>query len=184
MELTARTWQNDIRAFRALFEEHYAYLVRTGVYYVNDVAIAEDLVQEVFTVLWEKRERLHGVEHVKGYLQNAVKNRCLNYIQHVQVVDSYQKQYMLQELTEGEECAADDTIQEVRRLLAQLPEKRRVVIELSVMESKSYQEIADILGISVNTVKDHIKKAYAFLRKEYGQVVSPCLLYMAFSKKA
>ncbi len=61
----------------------------------------------------------------------------------------------------------------ISRLLCQLPEKRRLVLELSVFDSMSYPEIAARLGISVNTVKDHVKKAYAFLREQSGSIPYP-----------
>jgi len=67
--------------------------------------------------------------------------------------------------------------------LDKLPEKRRRVLEMSVWESKSYAEIADTLAISLNTVKDHIKKAYAFLRDEIHKEISSSVLFFAFYRR-
>lgn len=68
-------------------------------------------------------------------------------------------------------------IEEVGNLLNKLPEKRRKVLEMSVLESKSYAEIADALRISLNTVKDHVKKAYAFCGKKCVKIFH--LLYFS-----
>lgn len=70
----------------------------------------------------------------------------------------------------------------VQRLLELLPEKRKKVLELSIVESKSYSEIAEILNISVNTVKDHIKRAYAFLREKANKEVSELILYLILTR--
>ena len=70
-------------------------------------------------------------------------------------------------------------IEDVGKLLDKLPEKRKIVLELCVIESKSYAEIAELLGISLNTVKDHVKKAYAFLREELRKEVSYPILFFA-----
>ncbi len=64
--------------------------------------------------------------------------------------------------------------------MGKLPPKRRQILEMSIVQAKSYQEIADQEGISVNTVKDHIKKAYAFLRKDIHRNIPDFILFIAF----
>lgn len=86
---------------------------------------------------------------------------------------------MLQEISDDEE-EPETFIEEVGNLLNKLPEKRRKVLEMSILESKSYAEIASSLKISLNTVKDHIKKAYAFLREEMRKDISSPILFCAF----
>ena len=68
--------------------------------------------------------------------------------------------------------------------LEKLPPKRRQILEMSIVEAKSYQEIADQEGISLNTVKDHIKKAYAFIRKDIHRNVPDFILFIAFQTKS
>ena len=166
--------------FHSLFKELYPEMVRVAMFYVRDLPAAEDIVQEVFTRLWEKQEDLGRIENVKGYLQYAVKNRSLNYLEHQQVVDRYQRDYWEHLKEETEE--PEEYLALVRKLVNQLPPKRKQILELNVVEEKSYQEIADELGISLNTVKDHIKKAYAFLREQARKEIPNYILYLILTR--
>lgn len=171
---------SSLTSFRLLFQDLYPGLVKIALFYVHDLAAAEDITQEVFTKLWEKQADVDKIENVKGYLQYAIKNRSLNYLEHLQVVDKYQQDYFKQ-LKEDDQTP-DDYLNLVQRLVNQLPPKRKMILELSVVESKSYQEIADQLDISLNTVKDHIKKAYAYLREEAHKEVPNYILYFLLTK--
>ena len=172
---------NHLTSFKTLFQELYPGMVKIALFYVHDLAIAEDITQEIFTRLWERREKLDMIDNLKGYLSNAIKNRCLNYLEHQQVVNKYQQEYL-------EELAKDDYIEEfiqkVQISLEKLPPKRRQILEMSIVEAKSYQEIADQEGISLNTVKDHIKKAYAFIRKDIHRNVPDFILFIVFQTKS
>ena len=131
---------NHLTSFKTLFQELYPGMVKIALFYIHDLAIAEDITQEIFTRLWERREKLDMIDNLKGYLSNAIKNRCLNYLEHQQVVNKYQQEYL-------EELAKDDYIEEfiqkVQISLEKLPPKRRQILEMSIVEAKSYQEIAD-----------------------------------------
>ncbi len=167
---------SHLNSFKTIFQELYPDMVRIALFYVHDLPIAEDIAQEVFARLWEKQEKLNSIDHIKSYLTYAVKNRCLNYLEHQQVVSRYQQEYV-QSLSE--EDSTEEFIQTVQTFLTQLPEKRRKILEMSIVEGKSYQEIADQESISINTVKDHIKKAYAFLRENIQQKIQDFILFFA-----
>lgn len=166
--------QSKLLSFKAIFQDLYPGLVKSALFYIHDLSAAEDITQEVFAKLWEKQERLNTIDNLKGYLSYAVKNSCLNYLEHQQVVNKYQQEY-LQQIAEDD--STDEFIQKVQISLTKLPPKRRQILELSISESKSYQEIADLQGISINTVKDHLKKAYAFLRQDVYQDVPDFILF-------
>lgn len=174
--------ENEQIEFKYLFDLLYSELVSYASYYVNDFAEAEDIVQEVFVRLWERRRELKTVQNIKGYLLLAVKNSCLDYIEHTQVMDKYKRYCLLQNIKDDNK-EPEQFIADISILLDKLPEKRRIVLEMSVVECKSYAEIADVLGITLNTVKDHIKKAYAFLRKELRRDISSLTLYLLFLSK-
>lgn len=174
-----RLINGDENVFKSLFDHSYIGMVQRAVYYTNDLNAAEDIVQEVFMRLWEKRGELREIQNIQGYLLFSIRNKCLNLLEYQQVMDKYRQYCLLQEISDDEE-EPETFIEEVGNLLNKLPEKRRKVLEMSVLESKSYAEIADALKISLNTVKDHIKKAYAFLREEMRKDVSSPILFCAF----
>ena len=174
-----RLINGDEKEFKSLFDLLYVGMVQQATFYTNDFAVAEDVVQEIFVRLWEKRGELKSVQNLEGYLLLSVKNRCLNYLEHQQVVDKYKQYCLLQEIQDDDDEDPEQFIEDIGKLLDKLPEKRKMVLELCVIESKSYAEIADLLGISLNTVKDHVKKAYAFLREALRREVSFPVLFFA-----
>ena len=170
--------KSNLTSFKAIFQDLYPGMVRTALFYIHDLPTAEDITQEVFTKLWEKRRNLETIDNLKGYLSYAIKNHCLNYLEHQQVITKYQQEYVKQVATDDQ---TDEFIQKVQISLEKLPPKRRQILEMSIVEAKSYQEIADQEGISINTVKDHIKKAYAFLRKDIHQEIQDFVLFFALN---
>lgn len=166
--------------FKLLFRETYPELVRIALFYVHDLATAEDITQEIFTRLWEQRKEFDKIGDTRKYLQYAIRNSSLNYLKHQRVVNKYRQEYIRQ--AAEDEDSPEEYLHLVQRLLELLPEKRKKVLELSIVESKSYSEIAEILNISVNTVKDHIKRAYAFLREKTNKEVSELILYLILTR--
>lgn len=173
--------QERAYSFKELFRRYYPEAVQCALFYLHDLTLSEDVVQEVFTKLWEQCDKISEIDNLHGYLLFSVKNSSLNYLKHQAVVNKFQQNYLYE--VEQEEPLSEDYFDAIRRLVDQLPPKRREVLEMSVVESKSYQEIADALDISVNTVKDHLKKAYSFLRKNSQGYIPGYILYFILSSK-
>lgn len=164
--------KGDREAFHKLFVFFYIPMVKRAAFYLNDIAAAEDIVQETFTQIWNSRQKVRNVFNIEAYIVRWVRNGCLNYIKHRVVADKYLAKYMTGEVS-MQDADPEPYVIAIGNLLRQLPEKRRQVLELSIFDSKSYPEIASELEISVNTVKDHIKKAYAFLRQQSDSIPYP-----------
>ena len=98
-----RLINGDEKEFKSLFDWLYVGMVQQATFYTNDFAVAEDVVQEIFVRLWEKRGELKSVQNLEGYLLLSVKNRCLNYLEHQQVVDKYKQYCLLQEVQDDDE---------------------------------------------------------------------------------
>lgn len=167
--------------FREIFQTHYPEMVKVALMYVRELATAEDIVQDVFMRFWETERYKTPPEHIGGYLMTAVKNSSLNHLKHLEVEEKFCREYVQE--AEADEESPEVYLKLVERLLEELPPKRREILELSVVESKSYQDIALLLDISINTVKDHIKKAYAFLRERAQREIPKLLLYAACLKR-
>lgn len=167
-----RIVDGDVKAFEMLFDTMYVSLVQYASFYILDVTEAEDIVQDLFVSIWEKRHSLKDVGNLKGYLLRWVKNNCLNYINRCEVINKYRQNHMINEICEVD-TDPEVYYKAIYELIKKMPERRRIVFELSVFQAKSYAEIAEDLDISINTVKDHMKAAYAYLRKESAQIPYP-----------
>ena len=154
--------RGDKVLFRRLFDETSRELVTWASLFVER-AEAQDIVQDLYIHLLTQPERIDENGELLHYLKVAVKNRCLNSIRHQKVEQKYQ-------FLPIEESRED--VEEKERLLGcltqaveDLPVICRDILKLSIYEGLRYEEIAERLQISVNTVKYHIKRAYRELRK-------------------
>lgn len=167
-----RLAKGDREVFHKLFVVFYIPMVKRAAFYLNDIAAAEDIVQDTFARIWDGRQKFRKVLNIEAYIIRWVRNGCMNYIKHRVVADKYLSKYMIGEIS-MQEADPEPYVIAIGNLLRQLPDKRRQVLEMSIFESKSYSEIALQLEISVNTVKDHIKKAYVFLREQSHSIPYP-----------
>ena len=165
-----RLINGDEKVFKSLFDHSYIGMVQRAVYYTNDLNAAEDIVQEVFMRLWEKRGELKSVQNLEGYLLLSVKNRCLNYLKHEEV-ERRHAEILLQEQNEEDEdyrLMREELYRELHRTVDELPKRCRQVFELH-LQGKKNEEIAQVLELSVETVKTQKKKAMYFLRERLGK---------------
>ncbi|PKQ63943.1 hypothetical protein BZG02_07990 [Labilibaculum filiforme] len=156
-----------------MFDSYFKALVGFANGFVADLSLSEDLVQEVFVSLWEKQDEYQNEIALKVYLYRAVRNRCLNTIKHEQVKAKYLEETLPK--LESEEFFLDQVLsEEVSRLLykfiAELPVQRQQIIRYSLLGLKN-QEIADIMGLKMNTIKSHKLNAYRDLREKLGKHV-------------
>ena len=179
--------QGKEEAYRYLYEHHYVALCHVAKGYVGDEALAEHLAGDVIFHLWEVRETLDIRISLRSYLVRAVRNRCLDYLDsrkqkheitfsELEGDDSLGERYILADDYPLGSLLEKELDHEIRRAISRLPEECRRVFLKSRFEEKKYEEIACELGISVNTVKYHIKNALSLLYKELGKYLLPCLI--------
>jgi RNA polymerase sigma-70 factor (ECF subfamily) len=165
----------DLRSFEVLFRQYYQMLCSYAFRFVNDTDTAEEIVQDLFYKLWEKRDELQINTSVKSYLFSAVHNRCLKYIEHRNVETKYKNYYLLHESEIDNETQNASDIQELQgiidKTLDSLPDKCSRVFKLSRFEGLKYHEIAEKLSISVKTVEANMGKALKMLRKNLKNYV-------------
>lgn len=174
-------------AYRYLYKNHYAALCHVAYGYVHDDELAESLVGDVIYHLWEVHETLDIRSSLRSYLIKAVRNRCIDYLS-----SAYEKKEVPFSELGGDEAFKEygllsdsyplgtllerELEEEIQDAISQLPEECRRVFQKSRFEEKKYEEIAEELGISVNTVKYHIKKALAFLYERLNKYILYLLL--------
>lgn len=153
-----------VTAFKVIFEQHYQRLHHFACSIVDDDN-AEDIVQETFIKLWERRESFGNATAIKAFLYLTVKNAGLNIVRHQKVVqDNEHKLPVEHEHDQLLNMIRNEVVSEVRNALQHLPEGYRKVIYLSYFEGKSNQETADLLNISINTVKTQKLRGFKILR--------------------
>ena len=169
------------KIFGELFNEYYEPLCRACLRYVPDRHEAEEIVQDLFVHLWERRGELAIGKSVAAYLFKSVVNRALNYKTHQQL----KRTHLDHVKSKANDINRDPGFLEEEELyaryqtiLAHMPEKRRKVFLMSRKHGLKYAEIAERMSISVKTVEVHLSKALQDLRRKLREYL-PLLLVLA-----
>jgi len=171
-------------------ENAYAYLIdsfnhRLCVYansLVNDVALSEDIVQNVFINIWEKRRNLKPEFSVKSYLYKSVYNECINQYKKNQAVTALEKKYIegLDAIVEDKDNdALEKLIALVKDAIQELPPKCKEVFLLSKKEGLTNIEISEYLNLSKNTIERHMNMAFSRIRESVGNKTD-MILFLLF----
>jgi RNA polymerase sigma-70 factor, ECF subfamily len=168
----ARIQRGDPLAHEALFRMFapglYAFLTR----YVQSTAVAEDIVQDLFLAIWDHRAQLSIDGSVRTYLFTAARNRALNYLKHERIADRFRVTVM--DRTDGADPSAPGesdflAAMEVQSAIDQLPPRCRLIFTMSRQQDMTYNQIADVLGISVKTVEVQMGRALKSLRARHQE---------------
>jgi len=157
---------NNSVDFESLFRYNFRPLCLYALHYVGDVEIAEDIVQESFMTLWEKLEQGTSVVNMRAYLYMVVRNRCLDRLKKKGLETESLKPYDTYGIIDDDE--AQERSQVEARLwtaIDTLPDKCREVFIMSKRDGLKYEEIAEELGLSVNTVRNQVSKALKVLKE-------------------
>lgn len=179
-ELTELLRVGNHEAFEVLYERYKGVLHLHAYKKLGNLEEAQDLIQELFVWLWQKRACLPDTGNFSGYLYVALRNRILDAIAHHHVEDKYSRS--LQQFISDEHFVTDRTVRErelstqINGAVSQLPPKMQEVFIMSRTTLMSHRAIAEKLGISENTVKNHIKGALTVLRGKFGLIVLTLLL--------
>lgn len=167
------------KAFALLFETYHKPLCIYAVQLTDSFGMAEDIVQELFVTLWEKKSYLKISVNLRGYLFLAVRNnsylllRKKNQIPLEELFDM--EMNVTGDFYDDDEESLRKKEKEIMKALMKLPRQELAVITAVVMENKRYKEAAEELGVSVNTLKTHLSRALKRLRKHHSFIV-----YMMF----
>ncbi len=164
--------QGDAQAFEVFFKAHYKPLVFFAEQLLENAGEAEDIVKDSYVKLWHKHADFDHPKSIKGFLYTTTRNACLNHLRHEKVKDHYQREMIYLDDQRGEEKILQQMIHSellasIYKEIEKLPEKRRQVFRMIFFEGMKNDEIAEQLGISVFTVKEHRAKALAQLRLRF-----------------
>lgn len=160
--------QGDRQAFTLIYEHYWEKLFVVAYRRLRDREAAEEMVQNVFTSLWARREKLSIEKSLGAYLGASLKYEVLNYLRAQAVRERYAMEQMAtapagDEYT-GQVLSFEELRQRMDEEISKLPEKCRLVFTLSKLEGYSNKEIAEQLDISPKTVEAHMGKALKTLR--------------------
>jgi RNA polymerase sigma-70 factor, ECF subfamily len=190
-----RLWQaiqtGDAAAFEVLFWRYRRRLIRYALPVVKQGELAEEVVNDVFVKVWEKRESLQ-IQDLTGYLYQMTRNASLNALKATQrrelVVSS---QTLVEEDESGskpvepvsedhsplEQLAAGEAEGQIEKLMALLPAKRRLVFEMVYLQGYPVRQVSEKLGLSESTVRNHLDLGIRVLRKQFANgLLLLCLL--------
>lgn len=160
----------DINVMKHLYESYYVLLCNFAYRFTKDKDSAKDIVSDFFLHFWLKRETIDISTNLRSYLYVAVRNYSLNYLK------SSNRKFIKLSIHDEDESwdiesedqfyKAIESDEEVELILSKLPDRKRLVFKLKVIDGLKYKEIAEILSISVNTVQNHMVEAYKILSKK------------------
>jgi len=170
--------EGDRIVFEQIFREYYPLLCNFARRYVSDKSTAEELVQDLFCKLWDRRSQLHINTSFNSYLYKSVTNYCLNYYRDLEIEKKIIINHVdnIEDLPGNSDFEQDTDLHEkINRALLELPEKRREIFELSRFEGLKYHEIAKKLNLNIKTVETQMARSLEFLRsnlKEYLKTIA------------
>ena len=178
--------EGDRVVFEKIFREYYPLLCNHARRYIPDKSTAEEVVQDFFCKLWERRFEIQINTSFNNYLYKSVVNHCYNHFRKVETerkIIDYGDNDLSEVQTVHSTMHSNELDQQVSIALLELPEKRREIFELSRFEGLKYHEIAERLNISVKTVETQMTRSLEFLRKYLKEYLSTIVLIMSMITK-
>lgn len=164
--------QELLEKFRALYKQYAPILIFYATRLV-DMTAAEDLVQDVFLKIWNKRSFIFWEDSLQTYLYNAVRHGCLDYLKHSQVKAHFESSTLIklriEELYYSESTALlwqdDRRLHSIYKEIDALPSRCREIFIMAYIEERKTSEIASLLSISKRTVEAQLYKGLKYIRK-------------------
>lgn len=170
-ELTERIAENnDEKAAREFFEIFHPKLVRYAMFFTRSISTANDLVSDVFVKLFRKPAHLSNIQEIEYYLYRAVKNQCLTYLKkekHEVSLEDFEWEdfsYTYESANPENELLTRELSLKIEEVINSFPPKRKMIYKMVAIDGLKYKEAADILGLSVKTIENHLAIAVKDMR--------------------
>lgn len=138
-------------------------------FYCGDTQAAQDIVQQIFTNLWERGVNFETIDSVEAYLMRSVRNKVITDQSKRKVTTDLSEETSQTNFGVVEQLEARETKQRLDSLISRLPEKRQIIFKMSRFDQMTYKQIAESLDISIKTVENQMIAALKFLRNEFFQ---------------
>ena len=166
--------------WRYFFDRYYAPLCTyVSRFLPDDDENVEDLVQDIFVPLWESKRAFSDIRELTNYMYRACYNNTLLYIRKNQIHSSILQSISAGEPIEDEEdlymlTLKEETMRQLYHYISQLPVEQKRIITLR-MEGHAWDEIAEMLGVSMNTIKTQRSRSFKFLRENIDFPTLVCI---------
>ncbi|WP_341835622.1 RNA polymerase sigma-70 factor [Chitinophaga pollutisoli] len=165
----------DTLQYSYIFKEYYSALCLFSARIVGEPGHAEDIVQDVFEKLWQKQSYFADLRHLKDYLYKATRNASINFLKSVQHSQERQAVFLngQEEMTGAEdlEMIRAEVFRVIYREIGNLPDQCGKIVRMSYIEGLKNEQIAEILDISLQTVKNQKTRGMKLLRMRLSPVV-------------
>lgn len=170
-ELLQRLKEGDLQAYDAFFLKYYKLLCVNAFFFLKDEQESKDLVQVFFLEIWEKKLYMKIEGEIKGYLYRSIQNRCLNILRKQESDQKKADTFSVFATHDREEEDLPESFyNSLDQALKELPMQRREAIQMVYLHNKKYQEAADVMGISINSLKTHLKIGLKKLREQINKI--------------
>lgn len=157
--------------FEEVFHAFYSDLCNYALRFISSYEDAEEIVQQCFIKLWEKRDSADKIQSFRAYLYRSVHNKCLNQIEHEKIKQQYvqSSELKLRQIYAADHCNifSDDIKDKLEMFINGLPEKNKEVFMLRFFEGYNTKEVSKMLNITIRTVETHISKSLKILRENF-----------------
>jgi len=190
-ELFDQIKTGDQKAFELLFSIYFARLNDFAKHVVKDDTISQDIIQDVFVKVWENRAKIESL-HLEAFLFRLVRNRCIDSIKHMKVVNN--RMHEIEISSKCEELYRIDFIgnepyvlieqelkNKIEKTIKGLPDRCREVFILSRIDGLKNKEIAEKLDINIKNVERHLNRALLSFRKNFTEDLPIMLIALALN---
>lgn len=168
------------KAWKEFFDSYYGALCNHCSRIVPERSAVEDIVQEVFIKVWDGNVIFENETALSAYLYRSVTNNALKYLRDTHVEEERLQQWCEAERNMSEDefssVVQEEVFRKLRELIDCLPAERRKILLMS-MEGMKGEEIAEQLGVSINTVKQQKYRAYKFIKERLGDYWAVAVLF-------
>jgi len=171
--------EGDINVFESVFKSYYKPMCLYAQAILKDRDYSEEIVQQIFVKLWERRSLLNISTSVKAYLFQIVRNDCLNVLKHEKVKEQYRRFKVIDMHQQHDHAShrvnVSELEQHIQKAIDELPEQCSIIFRMSRFEEMKYKDIATQLNISVKTVENQMGKALKLMRTKLADFLTVIL---------